>query len=228
MPWMAWRSTSSTAAKASSSGVLRSIVPSRRSLGIVMTLSTQSRSSSSPRSAWMARLRPSNVNGRVTTAMVSAPSSLARLAMTGAAPVPVPPPRPAVTNTRSAPSMAWMSLSVSSSAACRPTEGSAPAPRPLVSFSPSCTFTDAAFMRSAWTSVLATMNCTPSKPSRTMRFTALLPPPPTPITLIRAPACDASSIIILNGAAAAREPAEGWLSIGFGIDGLHASKVHSV
>ena len=48
---------------------------------------------------------------------VSAPSSLARLAMTGAAPVPVPPPRPVVTKIMSAPSSAWMIFSVSSSAA---------------------------------------------------------------------------------------------------------------
>ena len=37
-------------------------------------------------------------------ATVSAPSSAARLAMMGAAPVPVPPPRPAATKTMSAPS----------------------------------------------------------------------------------------------------------------------------
>ena len=42
----------------------------------------------------------------VTTAIVSAPSSQARLAITGAAPVPVPPPRPVVTKTMSAPSSA--------------------------------------------------------------------------------------------------------------------------
>ena len=41
--------------------------------------------------------------------MVSAPSSVARLAITGAAPVPVPPPRPVVTNTMSAPDSAWIS-----------------------------------------------------------------------------------------------------------------------
>src|SRR6185503_2749058 len=32
------------------------------------------------------------------------------------------------------------------------------------------------------------MNSTPSRPTCTMRLTALLPPPPTPTTLIRAPA----------------------------------------
>ena len=69
---------------------------SSRSLGIVMIVSTHSRSASRPRSAWSSRLRPSNLNGLVTTATVSAPSSLARLAMTGAAPVPVPPPSPVV------------------------------------------------------------------------------------------------------------------------------------
>ena len=56
-----------------------------------------------PASAWLARRRPSKVNGRVTTPMVSAPSERAMLATTGAPPVPVPPPSPAVTKTMSAP-----------------------------------------------------------------------------------------------------------------------------
>jgi hypothetical protein len=43
-----------------------------------------------PSLALLARRRPSNVNGRVTTATVNAPSSLEILAMNGAAPVPVP------------------------------------------------------------------------------------------------------------------------------------------
>ena len=115
---------------------MRAIVASRRSFGIVITVSTQSRSSSRPRSACIWRLLPSNPKGLVTTATVSAPSSLASLAMIGAAPVPVPPPRPVVTNTMSAPSSASMSFSVSSSAALRPTSGSAPAPSPLVSLAP--------------------------------------------------------------------------------------------
>ena len=41
------------------------------------------------------RRLPSKAKGLVTTATVSAPSSLARFATTGAAPLPVPPPRPA-------------------------------------------------------------------------------------------------------------------------------------
>src|ERR671913_465217 len=75
---------SSAAANASGNGVRRSIVASSRSLGIVITVSTHSRSSTRPRSAWVARRLPSNLNGLVTTALVSAPSSVARLAITGA------------------------------------------------------------------------------------------------------------------------------------------------
>src|SRR5436190_165700 len=168
------------------------MIASSRSFGIVMIVSTQSRSASSPRSACSCRLRPSNLNGLVTTATVSAPSSVARLAITGAAPVPVPPPRPVVTKIMSAPSSAWMILSVSSSAAERPTFGSAPAPSPLVSLLPICSLIGAKLLCSACRSVLATMNSTPSRPARAMRLTALPPPPPTPITLIRAP-LDASS-----------------------------------
>ena len=46
---------------------------------------------------------PSNRNGVVTIPTVSAPSSRATFATTGAAPVPVPPPSPAVTKTMSEP-----------------------------------------------------------------------------------------------------------------------------
>ena len=76
------------------------------------------------------------MNGRVTTPTVNAPNSLAIPATIGAAPVPVPPPIPEVTNTMSAPSSASSILSLVSSAALRPTSGLAPAPRPLVNFSP--------------------------------------------------------------------------------------------
>ena len=139
-----------------------------------------------PRSACCMRRLPSKAKGLVTTATVSAPISLASDAMIGAAPVPVPPPRPVVTKTMSAPSRASMILSESSSAALRPTSGLAPAPRPLVSLTPSCSFTGACDMRSACRSVLATMNSMPSMPASIMRLTALPPPPPTPITLILA------------------------------------------
>ncbi len=171
---------------------------SSRSLGMVITVSTASRSASRPWAAWVRRFLPSNLKGLVTTAIVSAPSSVARLAITGAAPVPVPPPRPVVTNTMSAPLSAAMSASVSSSAAWRPTLGSAPAPRPFVSLLPIWIFTGAGLERSAWASVLATMNSTPESPACTMRDTALPPPPPTPTTLMRAPLRSSSSSISLS------------------------------
>src|SRR5690625_3809889 len=55
---------------------------------------------------WAMSLRrlPSNGNGRVTTATVKMPISLAVCATTGDAPVPVPPPMPAVMKTMSQPS----------------------------------------------------------------------------------------------------------------------------
>jgi hypothetical protein len=58
-------------------------------------------------------------------------------------------------------------------------------------------------------------------------LTALLPPPPTPITLMRAPVCDASSIVIRNGVAG-RASSVSCLSIEFGIDDLHFSEVYNV
>ena len=136
IPWMACRRTSSAVENASDMLVARSTVVSRRSFGMVIIVSTHSASSASPASACAARFRPSNLKGLVTTATVSAPIWLARLAMTGAAPVPVPPPSPVVTNTMSAPDSASRIRSVSSSAAERPTLGSAPAPSPFVNSRP--------------------------------------------------------------------------------------------
>ena len=131
---------------------------------MMISVSTFSRSCLMPPSAWSARLRPSNPNGRVTTPTVSAPSSRAISAMTGAAPVPVPPPLPAVTNTMSAPFSASFSSSRLSVAASWPIAGSAPAPRPRVIFEPMWIFTSASHMSSACASVLTAMNSTPLQP----------------------------------------------------------------
>ena len=57
MPWIACRSTSSAVMNASLSVVCRSMIESSRSLGIVMTVSTHSRSASSPASACTCRRR---------------------------------------------------------------------------------------------------------------------------------------------------------------------------
>ena len=140
-----------------------------------------------PSCAWRARCAPSNSNGRVTTPTVSAPISfLAISAITGAAPVPVPPPSPAVTNTMSAPLSASLMSSRDSAAAPWPICGLAPAPRPLVSWWPMFSLMSASVIWSAWLSVLQAMNSTPERPASIIRFTALVPPPPTPTTLITA------------------------------------------
>ncbi len=140
-----------------------------------------------PSVAWRARWVPSNSNGRVTTPTVSAPISvLAISAITGAAPVPVPPPSPAVTNTMSAPFSASLMSSRDSAAAPEPTSGLAPAPRPWVDSWPMLSLMSASHIASAWASVLAAMNSTPRSPASTMRLTALVPPPPTPTTLMTA------------------------------------------
>ena len=70
---------------------------------MTMTVSQAARKSSTPLSAAARRRVPSNRNGVVTIPTVSAPSSRAMRATTGAAPVPVPPPSPAVTKTMSDP-----------------------------------------------------------------------------------------------------------------------------
>ncbi len=122
----------------------------------------------------------------MTTAIVSAPCSLAISATIGAAPEPVPPPRPEVMKTMSEPSRAWAIFSLSSSAARSPIEGSPPAPRPRVSLSPMRSLCGASDWRRAWASVFRAMNSTPIISARIIRLTALLPPPPTPTTLTRA------------------------------------------
>ena len=139
-----------------------------------------------PDSAWLARRRPSKVNGRVTTPMVSAPRDLAIRATTGAPPVPVPPPSPAVTKTMSAPLSTSSISSAWSSAAFLPTSGSAPAPRPRVSSRPTSSLTSASLISSACASVLIAMNSTPLSPTSIIRLMALTPPPPMPTTLMTA------------------------------------------
>ena len=152
-----------------------------------MSVSTTSRRRAMPSSACCIRLEPSNVNGLVTTPTVSAPISfLAISAMTGAAPVPVPPPSPAVTKTMSAPLSASLMSSRDSAAAEKPTSGFAPAPRPFVASCPMFSLMSASTMPSAWLSVFAATNSTPRRPASIMRLTALVPPPPTPTTLITA------------------------------------------
>ena len=73
MPETPWSRTWSACLKASSTETLRSLIESSRSLGMTMRVSTSSRSWAMPSSAELARRRPSNANGRVTTPMVSAP-----------------------------------------------------------------------------------------------------------------------------------------------------------
>ena len=77
-------------------------------------------------------------------------------------------------------------FSVSSSAERWPMAESPPAPRPRVILSPMRILCGASDWRSACASVLQAMNSTPIISARIIRLTALLPPPPTPMTRIRA------------------------------------------
>ena len=140
-PWTATRltisptvrhSVSSMVRKASSMVASAGICSRTRSLGTVATASTFPASVASARSASCRRRTPSNPNGVVTTAMVSAPFCRAISAITGAAPEPVPPPRPVVMTTKSDPVNARPIWSVASRAATSPAPASPPVPRPLV------------------------------------------------------------------------------------------------
>ena len=170
--------------KASTIDVFLSIIWSNLSFGITTNVSTFPFRLSIPLSACVKRFFPSKVNGFVTTAIVKIPISFAILATIGAAPVPVPPPIPAVTNTISAPFIASDISDLLSSAACAPISGFAPAPSPLVIFSPIWIFVPAFESNNACLSVFTVTNSTPSIPESTILFTALFPAPPTPITFI--------------------------------------------
>ncbi len=186
IPWTPWRSTSSTTRKASRMLVFFWTTSLSRSFGIVIRVSTWALSSSAARSAMSLRLAPSKANGLVTTPIVSAPLSLAIWATTGAAPEPVPPPSPAVMKTMSESTRACPIFSESSSAARCPIAASPPAPSPRVILSPIRILWGASAWRSACASVLQAMNSTPIISARIIRLTALLPPPPTPMTRISA------------------------------------------
>ena len=186
MPLTAWRRTSSAWRKVPWARAFLGAASRRRSLGMVMMVSTRLWSSLSPASATFIRREPSKKKGLVTTATVRQPCSLARSATTGPAPVPVPPPRPAARKTMSAPSTtAWMA-SIFSSAACRPSSGLAPVPNPRVVSQPSWTLVWALDFSRSWQSVLKTMNSTPVRPDSIMLLTAFPPAPPRPMTLILA------------------------------------------
>ncbi len=98
----------------------------------------------------------------------------------------MPPPIPAVMKTMSESASAWLIFSESSSAARWPIDASPPAPSPRVILSPIRILCGASACRSAWASVLQAMNSTPIISARIIRLTALLPPPPTPMTRISA------------------------------------------
>ena len=161
-----------------------SLVEISLSLGITTRESTFFISSPMPRSACTILAFCSKLKGFVTTATVRISISLATSATTGAAPVPVPPPIPAAINTMVAPLRAAAISSRFSWAERSPISGLLPAPRPLVSFSPICTFVEALEERNAAASVFTAMNSTSKIPSVAMQLSAFPPPPPTPTTFI--------------------------------------------
>mmetsp|Transcript_15222 Transcript_15222/g.35401 ORF Transcript_15222/g.35401 Transcript_15222/m.35401 type:complete len:284 (+) Transcript_15222:196-1047(+) len=184
MPTTPWRRMSSATEKACCSGKSSGTVSSSLSLETTISVSTFVRNISVARAAHSARLRPSNEKGLVITPTVRQPISLAISAITGAAPEPVPPPMPAVTKTRSAPLTISRMASLLSSAASIPISAEPPAPSPRVTLVPIVNLFAARDCASTCASVLTAQNSTDDAKLSTMRFTALPPPPPMPITLI--------------------------------------------
>ena len=187
--------TSSAFFKASGREVFFSTISNNLSFGMTIRVSTTSFNASIPERAFFIRCFASKRKGFVTTPTVRIPISFAIFAITGAAPVPVPPPIPQVTKTISAPWSAAVISSALSSAALVPISGFPPQPSPFVSFSPMGMEVEALLDCKACLSVFTPMNSTPAMPSSTIRFTALLPAPPTPMTIIFAAASDSGSWI---------------------------------
>ena len=102
IPFIDCLSVSSALANASAKPSFASTTWNNLSFGITINVSTFGYNLLIPFIALVILCLPSNLNGFVTTATVSMPSSLASCAITGAAPVPVPPPIPQVINTMSA------------------------------------------------------------------------------------------------------------------------------
>src|SRR6059036_3114389 len=151
---------------------------------MTMVVSLNLRSLSRPASAFSIRMRPSDLNGIVTTPIVRAPSSLATRATYCAEPVPVPPPMPAVMNTTWEPRRKSRISSSFSWAACSPTSGSAPAPRPFVSRFPMRIFFGAWTDSRCLASVFTAASCAPVIPASLHRLIVFDPPPPQPTILI--------------------------------------------
>ncbi len=161
IPCTPWRKISSQVKKASVKDVFLSMISSRRSLGMVMMVSTLSDKRACARSLISRRCIPSKTKGLVTTATVRAPKSRAISATIGDAPEPVPPPSPQVTKTISAPfNISRISLWLSSAAFC-PISGSIPAPSPRETDFPMWSFCGAMQWLSAWTSVFIAINSMP-------------------------------------------------------------------
>jgi len=121
----------------------------------------------------------------VTIPTVKISSSFACLAIIGAAPVPVPPPIPAVIKIILVlVSNICLISSKLSTAAFSPISGFAPAPSPSVKVTPNWILFGTELFSKAWESVLQTTKSTPFIPAWNIWLMALLPPPPTPITLM--------------------------------------------
>jgi len=152
---------------------------------ITINESTCLLNSSTPFWACCVLLFPSNWNGIVTIPTVKISISFAIFAIIGAAPVPVPPPIPAVIKTILVCTLniCWISW-ILSAAACAPISGFAPAPKPDVKWAPNWILLGIGLFSSACASVLQITKSTPWICLLYIWFTALLPPPPTPITLM--------------------------------------------
>ena len=188
MPWTPWRRTSSASRKASRIEVRRSTIASSFSLGITISVSTTSRRRSIPSSAWRAALgaleveRPGDdADGQRADLVLGDLGDHGRRAGAGAAALARGDEDHVGALERLLDVVARLGGRARS-----PRRGWRPRRGPWSSSWPMFSLMSASHIASAWASVLPAMNSTPRRPASTMRLTALVPPPPTPTTLMTA------------------------------------------
>ena len=213
IPWTPWRRTSSTTRKASMIEVFFWTTSLSRSFGIVIRVSTWALSSSAAFSATSLRLAPSNAERLGHDADRQRAGVLRQLGddRGGAGAGPAAEPGGDEDHVRVGEGLGDLLASPPRPPARRSTL-SPPAPRPRVILSPMRILCGASDWRSAWASVLQAMNSTPIISARIIRLTALLPPPPTPMTRMSAKfsESDRNAIVFLRGLAGSwRRPSAG-------------------
>ena len=187
MPWTPWRRTLSASRNASRMLVRRSTIASSFSFGITISVSTISRRRSMPSCAWRAALRAlegerarDDADGQRADLVLGDLGDHRRGARAGAAALARGDEHHVRALERLLDVVARLGRGALADLRVRARAEA------LREGAPMCSLRSASVIWSACASVLAAMNSTPESPASIIRFTALVPPPPTPTTLMTA------------------------------------------